>query len=292
MSPLKSALLATALLTAAALSACGETGSGTQGTSTPVASPTPSGPATADLILAGDPALAQPLTKVNIECGIPRLDGSYILVSGIPQGQQTANALTVAVTIHDGSVGVSVASGSGANIIQREFAGTGTSGFDATKGVHLSASLNETTPATAKKGGIGVITAISGSVSCGNQTSGTSTMRITGTTTEGAVDVTLNPARVVCRSGASGYFIGVSGISTVAGTRALVFVTVGQASVEVALERQDGRNHFYIAQGQVGTSVTSSGGHVDANVAEQGATGPPGTVHVTGAATCGSNATY
>ena len=154
MSPPKSALLTTALLAAAALSACGgNTGSGTQGTSTPGATPTPSGPATADLTLAGDPALAQPLTMVNIECGIPRLDGSYILVSGIPQGQQAQGALTVAVTIRDGSVGVSVASGSGANIIQREFSGTGTSGFDATKGVHLSASLNETTPATVKKGG-------------------------------------------------------------------------------------------------------------------------------------------
>jgi hypothetical protein len=154
VSPPKSALLTTALLAAAALSACGSnTGSGTQGTSTPGATPTPSGPATADLTLAGDPALAQPLTMVNIECGIPRLDGSYILVSGIPQGQPAQGALTVAVTIRDGSVGVSVASGSGANIIQREFSGTGTSGFDATKGVHLSASLNETTPATVKKGG-------------------------------------------------------------------------------------------------------------------------------------------
>jgi hypothetical protein len=290
--PCKSARVLTTLLAAAALGACGsQAGSGSQGTPTAATSPTPSGPATADLTFVGDTALSAPLAKVSIQCQVPRLDGSYILISGTPQGQSQP-AVTLFITISAGSVVVDVGSGSGASLSDRQFSGTGTSGFNAATGVHLSGALTETTAATAKKGTLGVLTSVSGSVSCGNQTIGTSTIRVTGTSAEGAVDFTLSPARVVCRSGASGYFIGASGIVTVTGARALVFVTLGQASLEVALERQGGPNHFYIAQGQVGTTVSSSGGQVDGTASEQNATGTPGTVHVTGNATCGSSATY
>ena len=286
----------TTLLAAAAVVACGsETGSGTQATPTPSASsspsPTPSGPATADLTFAGDPALTAPLTVVSIECLVPRLEGTYILVSGMPQGQPKGG-LTVSLAIRDGSVSVNVGSGSAASLIERDFSGTGISGFDASRGVHLSAALIETTTATTKKGNIGVLTSVSGSVSCGNQTMGTSTIMVTGTTKEGAVDFTLSPARVVCRNGASGYFIGINGIVNLGATRALVFVTLGQTSLQVALERQDGVNHFYLSQGQGVTSVSSAGGHVDGSATEQNAAGQPGTVNVTGDATCGSSATY
>jgi hypothetical protein len=288
--PFSNARLLTALLAAGALGACG---SGAGAGSTPSAgasSPTPSGPATADIVLAGDPALSMPLTNVSIVCLEPSFDGSFITVLGTPQGQP--RGFTVFVTIRGGSVTVSVGSGGGTSLTEREFSGTGTSGFDAAKGAHLSGPLTESTPATANKGTIGVLTSISGSVSCGNQTLGTSTITVTGTTAEGAVDVTVTPARVVCRNGASGYFIGITGISSVAGTPTLVLVTLGQTSLAVGLERKAGPSHFYSSQGQVGTTVSATGGHVSGDAAEQGATGTPGTVHVTGDATCGSSATY
>jgi hypothetical protein len=198
----------------------------------------------------------------------------------------------VVLVIRDGNIGASVATGSGQNLAARNFTGTGTTGFDAGKGVHLSGALTENTPATTNKGTIGVITSVAGSVNCGNQTMGTSTIKVTGVTKEGPVDVTLTPARVLCLSGSSGYLVSITGITTLNGAPGLVIVTLGQTSLQAALERQGGPNHFYIAQGQVGTTVSSSGGHVDGNAAEQAATGTPGTVHLTGDATCGSSATY
>jgi hypothetical protein len=281
-----------ALLAAAALGACSSSAT-TSGPptspSTPPATPTPSGPATADITFAGDPALAVPLTKVNILCLEPTLEGKSIEFSGVPQGQP-ANGLSVYATIHEGNLAVWVTNSSG----RRQFSGTGTTLFNPDRGVQLSGSLSETTPAGSKKGTVGAITSISGSVRCGNQTAGTSTVKVSGDTKEGAIDAVPSSVRVHCLSGASGYFVGIRGIVTIGGAPNLVTITLGEKALQLSQSAAGGTAaHFYVTQGQVGTAITSTGGHVDGDVAESVAAG--GTahkLHLKGDAQCGSSVTY
>ena len=282
-----------ALLAAAALGACGGSSATPSGPeSSPSGAPatsTPTGPATADITFTGDPALAVPLTKVNILCLEPTLEGESIEFSGVPQGQP-ASGLSVYATIRQGNLAVWVTNGSG----RRQFSGTGATLFNPDRGVQLSGSMSETTPAGSNKGTVGAIRSISGSVRCGNQTAGTSTVRVTGDTKEGAIDAAPSSVRVHCLSGASGYFVGIRGIVTIGGAPNLVTITLGEKALQLSQSASGGTAaHFYVTQGQVGTAITSTGGHVDGDVTESVAAGATAhKLHLMGDALCGSSVTY
>ncbi|MEO8897475.1 MAG: hypothetical protein ABI352_07790 [Candidatus Dormibacter sp.] len=114
-------------------------------------------------------------------------------------------------------------------------------------------------------------------------------MRVTGSSADGAIDVTTSQFRVECLTGSSGTFVGVTGVTTVNGVRAREIVSIGVSSLQFADEPVQGTAHFYIAQGNVGTTVSPTGGHVNGDAAEQVAAGAaPHKIHVQGDATCGS----
>jgi hypothetical protein len=275
------------------LTACGSSG-GSSATATPAATPTPApaGPATAQITLTGDPALSGPMTIKNIECAIPGLNGMTISVSGAPQGQPP-NGLMSFWTISDGSIVFTIGSGAAQTLRVRQFTGTGTTGFSAATGVHFSGSVSDTTASGTNKGTIGSITSISGSVACGDQTRGTSTVRVTGSSADGPVDVTTGEFRVECLTGSSGTFVNINGVTTVNGVRAREIISIGVSSIEFANEPVSGKAHFYLSQGNVGTTVSPTGGHVSGDAVEQATAGAtPHKVHLQGDATCGSSGTY
>ena len=107
------------------------------------------------------------------------------------------------VTLTASQVYVRIGAGSGSTYTQRNFAGAGVTNFDPTKGAQFNAQLTDATPPGQNKGAIGAITAISGSVSCGDKTPGGGTITINGDSTGGAVGGPLTSMLVSCPTGAT-----------------------------------------------------------------------------------------
>src|SRR5204863_2173752 len=95
---------------------------------------------------------------------------------------------------------IHVDSGTGSTFNERDFEGTGISEFDPRRGVELDSTLTETAPTPGVgRGSIGKITSLKGSIACGDQTPGSSTLTITGATLAGRYDVSrLDPVIVEC----------------------------------------------------------------------------------------------
>jgi hypothetical protein len=223
-----------------------------------------------------------------------------IRVSGNPPAQPTGG-LFVNITIGPGTVTVAEATGNAAQYRSRTFSGTGVSGFDATRGVQLNGPLTEVLDATPQPGTLGSFTSINGTVTCGDQTPGTTTIKLTGTTAEGAFGGDLTSARVSCITNKFGQGVQVSAFTTAGSQRALLLIniekyvndpSVANAPAFTVFEQlQNAPSHFY-DRTQGTFSVTATGAHVDGDLAEQvtgGAT--PHTVHLSGDATCGSSST-
>jgi hypothetical protein len=261
---------------------------------TPNTSTTSKGPAVAKITFSGDPALAGAMTVQDIECQTPTLNGTTINLYGLPHGQP-ANGLTASLTITSTFFVLRISGGSGQNLQAREFTGTGVANFTAASGANISGSVKDTTPAQVDKGKVGSISAVSGTIDCGNQTRGSSTIRITGSSADGPIDITPTDARVACTSGASGVYVTVNAVTTINGVRAVVFYTIAPDSLQFAEEPVQGTPHFYAAQQlpHGSTQVSSTGARVDGVATETGSNSPtPHTVHLQGSATCGSTGTY
>ena len=236
--------------------------------------------------------MAGPMSVINIECGVPGLAGSTIDITAVPKGQE-GTGVQATIWIGDGNVTINVGSGGGTTLRFRQFKGNGTTGFDAAKGTHLSGPVSETTDATVNKGTIGAVSAISGTVSCGNQTAGTSTVTVSGTSSDGPFELSTANFRVACTTGSSGSFVGIQGVSTVNGVRTLWFVTIGDGSLQIAQEPETGTAHFFLGQNQIGSVVTPNGGQVDSDATQEGQSGGAQfTAHAKGSATCGSTGPY
>jgi hypothetical protein len=264
------------------LAACG---------STTATTPTPVGPASAQITLRGDSSMAGPMTIIGITCLIPTLDGMTISLIGLPNGQP-ANGMHAYVDIRAGTIAMTIGSGGGPTLVEREFSGSGVSGFNAA-GVRLSGAVDEITGSQLNKGTVGNVTAVQGSVSCGNQTNGTSNITVTGTSADGPISVTTSHFRVACSTGSSGKFVNIRGVITINGVRATVIVSIGATTVSFDDAPEHGPIHFYFRQGQVGTTVGSTGGQVDSDAPEEVKPGAnPYAVHIKGSATCGSSGSY
>ena len=74
-----------------------------------------------------------------------------------------------------------VAPGSGATLSLR-LRGIGRDAFRRGEGAELDSPLTETTPAGSATGDLGALTSISGTVDCGDQQAGTTTVVVSGTT--------------------------------------------------------------------------------------------------------------
>ena len=253
----------------------------------------PPRPATAALTFAGDPGLAGVATPTQISCNFPSsaVDGS-VMIFLLATPPNAADAFNMKVTRD--KVLVTVSSGAGSSFVSRSFEGTGVKGFNAATGVRIDSPLTETTAEnpSARTGTLGAITSITGSIDCGSQTAGKSTVKFSGTTAEGAVGGGARPFRVECdTSAAAGDRVVLVGIVKVGAEKALAFTTLGSESVTVfvSFPGPPASTHQYLVNTSGAATLSATGARVAADVVEQNPTnGSPHTLHLAGKVVCGS----
>jgi len=190
-----------------------------------------------------------------------------------------------------------VSSGAGSTFVSRSFEGTGVKGFNAATGVRIDSPLTETTAEnpSAHPGTLGAITSITGSIDCGGQTAGTSNVKFSGTTAEGAVGGGARPFRVECDTSASaGDRVVLVGIVKAGTEKALVFTTLGADSVTVfeSFPGPPASTHQYLVNTSGAVTLSATGARVAADVVEQNPTnGSAHTLHLAGRVECGSSLT-
>jgi len=249
--------------------------------STPPTAPTPPAslaPASATVAFGGGVTGVAP--GVQVDCDNPSLGGLDITLFG----STTTAGVATTITITGQSVTVTLDSGAGATFVARTFKGTGVTGFDATKGVHLDGPLTEVT-SSSKPGLLPAISSITGTVDCGDQVAGSSTITLSGTAPEGAVTGPMDPVRVDCDPNAKPPYVHAIGIIKVGSTPVL---TVFQAnptgfSVFVAPTATTPQ-HFFTNTDPTAVTLSATGGHVSGTATETGTTN---TVQVSGDLVCG-----
>jgi len=274
------------VLVIALIDGCGG-GSPTRTTSTSGASTTAAaseGPAVVHLNLVGGPGLTGTLTPDIVHCALPMLKGPELLVIGHPANTN----LSIRIMLLAGSVTVGVDTGSGAQYRERDFTGTGMTGFDPAKGATIDSALTAVPAAAGTVApNLPALTSITGTIDCAGQTPGTSTLAITGETEDGAVSGQISPVNVSCTQGAGALVIGLIHVGS--GT-ALIDMSVQGSLFSFFIQGKSSGHQYQAATGSA--SVTATGGHVDGDAVERvtgGAT--PHTLHVVGDATCGQNPT-
>ena len=267
-----------AVLGGAALAAC------SSGSSKPAEKLAPEDTANATLTLAGDAPMAGKIADPIVNCSFPTLDGLRITTSGQPQDP----ASTVAVSIAPKTVTVTVQSGTGPRAHERVFTGSGVTGFDAAHGATIDAALHETTPTGATPGRIGALTRVQGTVDCGTQNRGSSTVAVTGKTAAGTLNGPLESVRVACFVNGDDNYVVIRGIGKVGKKRAEVFVTAQPARFIVGVTRPGAAPLSYASDPYATSLPTDVGATIkgDATPGASGATGS--TLHVEGGATCGN----
>ena len=241
-------------------------------------------PPEADLSFTGDPELSGPGADPSVRCNWPDLEGLSIAVLATPPD----SGLLARIALRPGHVTVVLSSVTGPEHRERAFTGVGVTSFDPAEGTRIESALTETAaaPGTTTEG-IGTLTAVRGTVDCGDQTAGSATVRLTGETAVGPLSgAVLDPVRVECDATEDGDEVAATGITTVGATRALVAIGLlsdGAVSVDKTLPSG---GHQYLAYGT--STVSPTGGRVRADVVEQGTSAR--TLHVEGELTCGRNA--
>jgi hypothetical protein len=276
------------LLVLAGVGACSSSSKAPSSPNTTSSSTSPPAAAapTATISLTGAVGLAGPASEQGVRCNFPDLAGLGIAV--LAQPPDGTSLLRIA--LRPGRVKVIVSTGSGSDFHERSFEGPGVTAFDAARRAVVDSALTETAaPAGSTKGAIGAITSIKGSVDCGDQTPGKSTVTLTGTTREGALTAAvLDPVRVECDPSPQGAELAASGLVRVASTRALVAIGLTSDGAVTVDEILPSVSHRYTAGGSA--SVSSTGAHLRADVVEQNVPAPAPRLHVEGDFTCGRNA--
>jgi hypothetical protein len=252
----------------------------------PTTSATPTASSTARISLTGDVGLTGVATDPSVRCNFPDLEGLGIAVLAHPPD----SALLARIRLAPSTVKVVVSSGSGPDYHERAFEGTGVTSFDAAKGAVVDSTLTETAArAGSTSGSLGAMTGIKGSVECGDQTAGTSTVTITGDTAEGALaGAVLDPVRVECAESPDGDEVIALGLMQVGSVKALVKLGLTSDGAVTVDETLPSVSHRFMASGS--STITSTGAHVRADVIEQEVATPAPTLHVEGDLSCGLHA--
>jgi hypothetical protein len=290
-------------LMAAVLAACGSgaaapTGAATAGpiattgattAATATAAPLSTAPASFQLTVAGDPNVTGTWgTSFGINCNSPTLTGTDILFFA----QSPDTKAVVLITLEQGSIGVSERAGGGATYTDREFTGTGVSAFDSARGGTFDSDLTIVPSPGSKPGTLGTITHISGSVDCGNQAIGSSTVVATGSDAEGAIKGPFDRFRATCNHSAQyGDGAQLTAVLT-AGTTPTYFIinfpSNGKATIFTSSQNPAAQHSYAIAPSGTATP-TATGVHVDADYVEVVAAGAtPHTIHLAGDIVCGT----
>jgi hypothetical protein len=248
----------------------------------PAAKPEPESP-NAAIILNGSRGIDGRAAEPSVRCNWPDLDGQAIAVLAQPP---EAGSL-VRIQLQPGHIEVFISSGEGAAYHERTFQGTGVRSFDASRGAEIDSSLTETTTGS-PTADVGSVRAIRGAVNCGDQTAGTSDVRVSGDTILGPVSgAILDPVRVECDDTPAGNEIAASGLVKVGGDS--VLMSIGLASdrtVSVNKATPNSSGSYYADSRWISSA---DGGFLEADVVEQSATAPR-RLHLEGDLTCGRNA--
>jgi hypothetical protein len=264
-----------------ALSACG--GAQTGGAVTPSPSPTPVPPAGGQLTATGDIQLVPTVAPSAVTCSFPSLDGPEILLFVQNAGQSMGGYITLSAT----QVFVRIGAGSGKTYTQRNFAGTGVTHFDATRGASFSAQLTDSSPPGQARGTIGAITSITGSVSCGTKQPGGGNITITGTSTGGAISGTLTSLLVKCTPSTS--FALINALTHIGGAPATVEIGGGGQEIYFASFSTSSSGVFFSSSKPGLYTLTNGDVHWNGAVLTQSGAGAAGhTITISGDATCGS----
>ncbi len=256
--------------------------------STTTLAPAPKGPATASLTFVGDVGLAGASSNPVVSCNFPTPDGTEVIRL---LAQPALPAALFNITVSADKIMVVVASGSGTAYSARWFEGSGVTSFDPAGGVQIDAQLKETTPSTTNHGTIGAITSVSGSIDCGNQTTGTSTVTYSGDSLEGPINVSPTQFRVECDTSSQGDFVSFVSIVSVGGLKALFFTTFQPDSIN-AFETFAGPpvvQHQYYVKTAGASTLSGTGAHVVGDIVEQSPkSGQAHTLRIEGDVTCGA----
>jgi hypothetical protein len=249
----------------------------------PTAKPEPSSPG-ATVAFTGSDELADRAVEPSVRCNWPALEGlSIALLAQPPDAGSLAR-----IQLRPDHVEVFIGSGEGDDYHERAFEGTGVTSFDAARGAEIDSTLRETTAPGSPTTGVGSVTAIRGSVHCGDQTPGESKVTITGDTLAGPVEAAvLDPVRVECANTPAGNEVTASGLVQVGSDT--VLMSVGLASdrtVTVNKATATDMGEYHADQRWVSSA---NGAYVEADVVEQ-ATASPRRLHLKGDLTCGRNA--
>jgi hypothetical protein len=249
----------------------------------PTAEPDSSSPGAA-ITFTGSEDLAGRAVEPSVRCNWPALEGLSIAVLAEPP----AAGSLARIRLRPGHVEVIVGAGEGPDYRERAFEGTGVTSFDAARGAEIDSTLTETTATPAPARGVGSMTAIRGSVECGDQTSGESTVTITGETLLGPVSgAVLDPVRVECADTPAGNEVTASGLVQVGSGE--VLLSLGLASdrtVTVNKATATAMGEYHADQRWVSSA---NGAYVEADVVER-ATAAPRMLRLQGDLICGRNA--
>jgi len=249
---------------------------------------TPSAPkdtASATLTLAGDTTIAGALAQTVVNCSYPTLDGVRINASGQSQDPTTTASISIGPKI----VTVRLSAGVSPNYHERDFTGTGVTGFGAAQGAHLSGKLHEAPrPKGVTPGSIAAITSLSGDVTCGTQHVGQSTITVSGNTGDGTLTGPLQSVRVACFVAGDDNYVVVRGIARLGSKRAEVFVNGKPASFVVGVTPEGGTPRSYSSDAYATSLPTDTGLQVKGDAIESDGRSTTNKLHVTGHATCGN----
>jgi hypothetical protein len=239
-------------------------------------------PAGGQFTNAGTVQLASPVPAAGVACSFPTLQGPEITIR-ISATNGSAGGF---IDLTSSEVFVRIGAGSGAAYTQRNFSGSGVTNFDAATGAQFNAQLTDVSPAGQKKGTLGTITSISGSVSCGDKTPGSGTITITGTSTGGAISGPITSMLVNCQGGAS--FAIINGLTTVGSAPATLEIG-GTPGGYFGSFQTASASYFYSSAAS--GLYTPGNGHViwnNAVMTQTGAGGAGHTITINGNATCGT----
>jgi hypothetical protein len=285
--PRRAALIVATALGVVALTACSSSSSSKpSSTSTFAAAPAAKGPAVAHVSFAGSQGAAGPVTKIAVSCFFPGYDGPTINLFGSPAkaGQSTM------INVSAGTIHIRLDEGSGSTYHQRDFDGTGVTGFDATRGAQIDSTVTEVASGgTGGAGDLGAITSIKGTVGCGAQTPGSSTIKITGDAGNGPITAPPSQVRVACNSGPQGKSVIILALAKAATTPTFLVIDGRVDTFTVSVSTKAAFTGFFTAKGKGVSTPTSHNLHVDGDATLAGANSSAArTLHLVGDATCGT----
>ena len=218
-------------------------------------------------------------------CSFPDVDGLRISVFG----RAPDSTFSYRITVAPEKVIVRADRGAGPTFRERNFQGAGVTGFDARRGADIEAELNDAAPSPGvAPGSIGRVTAVRGSVACGDQTPGSSTLTVTGETPAGRYDAApLDPVVVEC------YFaddqVTAIGVARAGTKKVLLMVSLGPdgLGLEEALGSQGQRYYASAPAPAPAATLGRDGGRADGDVVERSSRRPH-ELHIEGAVRCGT----